>query len=214
MALARLERRLHHIDAVQFPALHRRVNVILHELLGRFDSEVPLVGVVGDVHLLASYQLEIEAILLAGKHLQLVEQGNAALARYRRVIGELRRQLDAALTWRIAPGATRFLGRVQKIGNTGHLPRPARRLVVDRPGTTVYLWITVLQMRLIERKFLISSLLRRLSDVAVGVDNPTGVLVQDASRSVFVAQQLVPHHLVTSLGDGKRQAAPAIGFKR
>src|SRR5690606_13601342 len=113
------------------------VYVVLHELLRSFDPEVPFVGIVGNVHFLATQQFEVEAVLLTGEHLQFVEQGYASLACNWRVIGELRSQLDAPLAGRVAPGAARLLGRIEVVGNTAHLTRTARRFGFDSPDSAI-----------------------------------------------------------------------------
>jgi len=184
--------------------------VILHELLGRFDSEVPLVGVVGDVHLLASYQLEIEAILLAGKHLQLVEQGNAALARYRRVIGELRRQLDATHAGRIAPGPSRFGLRIEVVGKNDQLSGTARGIGVHRPYAGIHRGVAVGLVNLVVRHFLEGHRLGGFGDTAVAVHHPAvGRGRRRIARADLVAQLLVPHGFIAGLRNRKRQAATA-----
>ncbi|MNZ36167.1 hypothetical protein D3C78_535800 [compost metagenome] len=82
--------------------------MVLEELLILLAIKVKLVGVVWNIHFLAANQLVVEAVLTAGKHLQLVEQSHAPLASYRSIESELRRELHPPLAWAVTEGSTRL----------------------------------------------------------------------------------------------------------
>ncbi|MNR06395.1 hypothetical protein D3C85_1224640 [compost metagenome] len=169
------------------------------ELLFLTAAEVELVGVVRNVHFLATDQLVIEAILAAGEHLQLVEQVHPTLVGYRRVIGEFRCQLDAAHAWGVAPRAARLDLRVEVVGEDDQLPGATSRVAVRRPGAVVQLRISISLLDLVVRGLLHGGGLRGLGHRTPGIHHPTVGRRSGGVPRALVAQYLVPDDLVAVL---------------
>ncbi|MNE11643.1 hypothetical protein D3C80_1044100 [compost metagenome] len=144
MALAILQRRLHHPDAVQLPADGVGVQVMgSQQRLGVAGGE-HLVGVVGDVHLLLAHQLPVEAVETTVEHVQLIEAHDAGGGRGRRVAAGVGQATHTALARQVGPDRS-FVGvEVLKAGNglpgtqgravVGHADGPEHTLVATATG--------------------------------------------------------------------------------
>ncbi len=74
-----------------------------------------LVGVVGNDHFLLADQLEVEAVQCAIEYPSVVIGRGASRTRVRRIVSDVRRQLDAALAWQILPHAARLRQRIDSV---------------------------------------------------------------------------------------------------
>src|SRR3990167_1311081 len=210
VTLARLERGFDDPHPVQLPALALRIGMVGQKLLILLAIEVELVGVIGDVHLLTPYQFVIEAFLTAGKHLQFVEQGYAALAGHGCIEGKLRGQFDPALPWRVTEGAARLGQWIEVVAQHNHFTGTTCRAVIAREHPGIHQGIAVSLIDLVIRHLFEGGLLGSLGHLAVAIDDPAiGGRGGGVTGTDLVAQLLVPDHLVTGFRDRERQTAAA-----
>src|SRR5690606_37396305 len=139
-----------------------------------------------------------EAGLATGEHLELIEQSHATLAGNRGIEGELRSQLDPALTRGVAERAPWLGRRIEVVIQNDDFSRAPRGKIVQGEHTGIHLRITIRQTDLVVRGFLEGRLLRSLGYLTIAVDHPTvGRLGGGVTGTDLVSQLLIPDHLVT-----------------
>ncbi|MNO81737.1 hypothetical protein D3C76_729900 [compost metagenome] len=163
------------------------------------------VGVVGHDHFLLAHQLPVVAVQRTVEDEHVVIGAGAGGARVRRVVGQARRQLHAALTGQVLPGLARYFHGIGGVLQHDRLTSAASRAGVVQLHLVIHVGIAdglvqVFVDRVVDERLAGGGQGRH----ACGVDVPGVVLGVDGHA--LVTQQVVPHRLGAVLRHRERYA--------